>query len=104
MNETGEELCLRGTASYKASIGFADVYDFRVDEVLAGSFDEPRVSVIVLASDRDRSRFLAGHQHPAKLELGLERVGEDAPYAHAQVSGFVDGERRIWEIRSLRPA
>jgi hypothetical protein len=96
------ELVVIGTASYKASIGYADVYDLQVRDVLAGAFAAPSITVTILAGDKERSSFLADHPAPVEVEIEFAAVGENEPYATAPVSGFVDEQRRSWEIRSMR--
>ena len=96
------ELIVVGTASYKASIGYGDLYDLQVREVLAGKLDVRSVKLTILAGDKENASFLASHPAPDEIEIEFAPVAENEPYATAPVSGFVDDDRTSWEISAMR--
>ena len=98
------QLVLVATASYAGAIGFGEVYDCRVRERIVGALDEDTIRLTVLASDTDRSAFLASHPPPQAIELGFTMLRTGEPYRLAPISGFVDKENTSWEITYMREA
>jgi hypothetical protein len=100
--DVSDELIVVGTASYKASIGYGDLYDVQVRDLVAGALDAPSITVTILAGDKENSSFLASHLDPVEVEIEFAPVGKNEPYSTAPVSGFVDKDRTSWEIKTMR--
>jgi hypothetical protein len=95
-----QRLSLVGTASYKGSLGYGEIYHFAVERVLEGSLRERSIELSVLASDRARADFLEAHIGQP-IEIVLTRRAENEEYQRAMISGFVDAGRTSWEISTL---
>jgi hypothetical protein len=102
VNDGNSQLVLVVTATYKGAVGYADVFDCAISRVVAGTLDERRVQLSILAGDRDTLRFISEHPHPAQLEIRFTVNRKGEPYAMSPVSGFVDKSRTSWKIESIR--
>lgn len=98
------QLVVIATVSYQGSIGFGDVFDCQIKKVLAGSLEESRIRLSVLAGDKDNLQFIQAHQHPAEIRIGFARNRENEPYGVAPITGFVDSERVSWAVEFMRQA
>src|SRR5215208_3517244 len=104
MNDTSDQLIVAVTASYKGAVGFGEIFDCKITRVLAGTIDEPRIRLSVLANDKDKLRFISAHLHPAEIEIGFTANQKDEPYSLSPISGFVDKSKTSWGIKFIREA
>jgi len=100
----GAQLIVTATATYKATVGYGDLYDCEIRRVLAGELDQERIELSILAGDQESQALLSSHPGPAEIEIAFRLNRTDEPYARAPISGFVDDARTSWEIVSVRPA
>jgi hypothetical protein len=104
MSEIGVQLVLIVTATYAGAIGYGEVYDCSVQKVVAGSIDQPRIPLTVLAGDERTLQFINAHLQPARIEITFTLHRRDEPYSTAPITGFVDKSRTSWTIDSIREA
>lgn len=104
MNEVISQLILVVTASYKGAVGFGDIFDCQIKRVLAGTMPEPRISLSILANDKENLKFVSTHLHPAEIEIGFKIIQKDEPYNFAPISGFVDKTKTSWGIEFIHEA
>lgn len=104
MNDINERLILVVAASYKGAVGFGEIFDCEIRRVLAGTIDEPRIQLSILAGDRDKLEFILNHLSPEEIEIGFKFNRKDEPYSMSPISGFVDGSKTSWEIEYIREA
>jgi hypothetical protein len=97
-----DALVITGTASLAGAVGYGDVYEFRIRSVLAGTVDESRIMITILAADRQYSSFIASHLDPVEIEIRFTRTGVDEPYRLAPITGFVDKDRNAWMVTSMQ--
>ncbi len=101
MDQAASDLRVRVTAAYRATVGYGDLYECHVVEVLEGSLTDSVITVSVLAADADLSTLLAS-DGLAGVELGFTRLNRDEPYAIAPLTGFVDSRRNSWQVTYAR--
>jgi hypothetical protein len=104
MHDTGVQLILVVTASYLGAVGFGDLFDCEITRVVAGTMDEPRIQLSIVAGDKEKSRFISEHLAPAQLEIGFTVHQQGEPYSMAPISGFVDKSQTSWRIEFIREA
>jgi hypothetical protein len=92
---------LRVKPEFSRAVGFAEVYECKVLEVLEGGLAEASVEVTVLPEDRELGALMARQD---EVELTLARQNEDEPRGLAPISGFVDDNRTSWRITDAREA
>lgn len=97
----GGVLRVRVRPEFVGAVGFGDVYDCRVVEVLEGELEDASLNVTVSPADRELGALLAGQN---EVELAFAKKNENEPYAFASISGFVDGNRTSWRITDAREA
>jgi hypothetical protein len=102
MDDSNAQLILVVTASYKGSVGFGDIFDCEIKQVIAGSIDETRIKLSVLAADRDTLAFISEHLNPTQIEIGFAIHQTDEPYNTAPISGFVDKSKTSWKVEFIR--
>jgi hypothetical protein len=95
------DLHVRADVAYRATVGYGDVYDCRVVELLDGALADPAITLTVMAADVRLSQLLASAGNAA-VELTFVRRSSDEPYAMAPITGFVDITRVSWELTSAR--
>jgi hypothetical protein len=96
------ELILIVTATYVGSVGYGDVYQCRIEQVLAGAFADASIRISVLAADKERSSLFAANPPPGQLEIGFAMRQRNEPYRMVPISGFVDQNMTSWEIVYLK--
>lgn len=98
MNSVIAQLVLCVTASYAGAVGFGEIFDCEILEVVVGEIDETRIRLSIVAGDKDKLNYLLAHLHPAQIKIGftLHRKGE--PYGMSPISGFVDKDKTSWKI------
>jgi hypothetical protein len=97
MDQATNDLRIRATVAYRATVGYGDLYECRVDEVLEGSLLDSSLILSVLAADADLSALLASGG-ASGLELSFAMLRGDEPYAIAPITGFVDSRRTSWRL------
>jgi hypothetical protein len=101
MDQAATDLGIRAVVAYRATVGYGDLYECRVENVLEGSLVDSTITVSVLAADAELSALLMSHG-ASGLELGFTRLRGGEPYAIAPISGFVDSQRTSWQITCAR--
>lgn len=96
------ELILIVTATYVGAVGYGDVFECRIQKVLAGAITESSIRVSVLASDKERARLFSDNPAPAQIEIGFAMLHKNEPYRTLPISGFVDKDKTSWEIVYLK--
>jgi hypothetical protein len=91
-------LILLVTATYAGAIGFADVFECRVQKLIAGNLQQDAIKLTILPSDKDRLQVLSAHPPPHEIEIGFAIAGKNEPYGVAPVSGFVDRAGTSWQV------
>ena len=95
----GGVLRVRVRPKFIGAVGFGDVYECRVAEILEGELEDASLKVTVSPADRELSALLAGQ---TEVELVFAKDKENEPYALATISGFVDRNRTSWRIVDTR--
>jgi hypothetical protein len=104
MHDPGVQLILAVTASYLGAVGFGDLFDCEIKRVVAGTMDEPRMQLSILAGEKDKLRFISEHVRPTQIEIGFTVHQKCEPYSMAPISGFVDRSQTSWKIEFMREA
>lgn len=104
MSDVSDRLVVAVTASYKGAVGFGEIFDCEIKRVLAGTIEEPRIRLCVVANDKDTLRFISAHLQPAEIEIGFTVHQKDEPYDLPLISGFVDSSKTSWGIEFIREA
>lgn len=96
------KLHLAATVTYAGAIGYAEVFRCHVVEVLSGVLADTDLKLTVLPTDKATLDRLNAHQAPEAIELSFSLAEAQSQYATAPVTGFVDGERNLWRLSTLR--
>jgi hypothetical protein len=98
MSDNTSRLDLIITASFSGAVGFGEVFNCEIQNVLAGVIHEPNIRLSILAGDKDKLSFILTHLHPVKIQIGFVFHRKNEPYAISPISGFVDKSQTSWVI------
>ena len=104
MNASSDQLILVVAAYYKGAVGFGEIFDCEIKGLLAGTLDESKIHLSILAGDKDKLRFISEHLYPEEIEIGFVLHQRDEKYSMAPISGFVDRSKTSWKIQFMREA
>lgn len=99
-----DELILRLSASFTSVVGYGYVYKCIIEKVISGDFNEPEITLTILANDEIKFTFMSAHPSPVKFDMLCKKNQTNEPYAIMPISGFVDKNKTSWIIEDLREA
>ena len=81
------------------AIGYASVYNCKINKMNKGSVEDTTISVTILAGETEKdSLFSKMIKQPKQIEVGFRMNGLNEPHGMMPINGFVDKNRTSWEI------
>lgn len=79
-------------------VGYGEVYQCRVIEVLAGDFAPKELLLTVLPEEEIMRQLSEADPEPEKIILTFEQESEHVPDEIMPITGFVDPKMTCWKV------
>lgn len=96
------KLIIRLSVSFSATIGYGNAYKSKVIEIIQGELQQKEIILTVLAEDKENAELINTHLAPSEMLIEFEEYKKNVPNSMMPITGFVDKDKTLWRVVSVK--